>query len=78
MLAVGLFAEIEPIEDLTQMRTGLFKGGGFYLLGIQLLACVVIIAWAAVTSFIILLVSVNIFMSPKLFFDSLFVHCIIL
>ena len=57
MIAVGLFAELDPIEDLTQMRKGLFKGGGVYLLGVQILSCVTIIAWAAATSFIILEVS---------------------
>ena len=57
MLSVGLFARYEPIENTTNGRSGLFHGGGLYLFGIQLLACVVIIAWSAVVSLIILLVS---------------------
>ena len=59
MLSVGLFARYEPIENTTNGRSGLFHGGGLYLFGIQLLACVVIIAWSAVVSLIILLVSLE-------------------
>ena len=56
MIAVGLFVERDPIEDLTSGRAGLFKGGGVYLLGVQLLACVCIIAWSASTTYILLAV----------------------
>ena len=59
MLAVGLFVDIDPIEDLTQGRKGLLKGGGPYVLGVQVFACVCITAWSAIISFILLLVSNN-------------------
>lgn len=57
MVAVGLFAQKENYQDLTQGRNGLIHGGGFYLLGVQTLACVVIIAWAMAGTFLILWVS---------------------
>ena len=59
MLAVGLFAANDPIEDTTMGRDGLFHGGGMYLFGVQLLACVVVIAWSGVTTGILLLVSIS-------------------
>ena len=58
MLAVGLFAAHEPIENTTMGRSGLFHGGGFYFLGVQTLACVVITAWSAFTSAVLLVVSI--------------------
>lgn len=54
MIAVGLFVDIDTIEDVTRGRAGLFHGGGFYLLGVQLLAIVAIFAWSGITSFITL------------------------
>ena len=60
MLAVGLFAQNEPIENTTMGRSGLFHGGGFYFLGVQTLACVVITLWSGVISAILLLVSIPI------------------
>ena len=54
---VGLFVEVEPLEDLHNGQLGLFKGGGFYLIGVQTLACVCIIAWSATISFLQLFVS---------------------
>lgn len=59
MLAVGLFAAYDPIEDTTRGRYGLFHGGGMYLFGVQLLACVSVTAWSCVVSAILLLVRVN-------------------
>ena len=56
MLAVGLFAANEPIENTTMGRSGLFHGGGFYFLGVQTLACVVISAWSATVTAILLVV----------------------
>jgi len=56
MLSVGLFAAHDPIEDSTQGRNGLFHGGGMYLFGVQLLACVSVTAWSGVVSAILLLV----------------------
>ena len=57
MLAVGLFVEQDQLEDVTGGMNGLFHGGGFYLLGVQTLACVVIAAWSGAISFILLYVS---------------------
>ena len=54
---VGLFVEVDPVEKLHNGQTGLFKGGGFYSLGVQTLACVCIIAWAGAISFLQLFVS---------------------
>ncbi|WAR00244.1 AMT3-like protein [Mya arenaria] len=55
MLSVGLFAATDTIENTTQGRSGVFHGGGFYLLGVQLLAAVVITVWSGVVSAILLL-----------------------
>lgn len=57
LLAVGLFVEQDPIENLTGGSSGLFHGGGWYLLGIQTLSAVCEIAWSATTTFIMLFVS---------------------
>lgn len=54
MLAVGLFIDKDKLLNLTHGRKGLFKGGGFYLLGVQLLACVVVGVWSMSTTYIIL------------------------
>ncbi|XP_071102710.1 putative ammonium transporter 3 [Haliotis cracherodii] len=56
LLAVGLFVEQEPIENLTGGLSGLFHGGGWYLLGIQTLSAVCEIAWSATTTFILLFI----------------------
>ncbi|CAH1778550.1 unnamed protein product [Owenia fusiformis] len=55
MLAVGLFAENDTLENMTKGQSGLFRGGGFRLLGVQLLACVCIAAWSALSTLAILL-----------------------
>ena len=52
-IAVGLFAT--PTAPECEM-TGLFHGGGFKLLGIQLLGIAAILAWAAVTMTITFLI----------------------
>lgn len=57
LLSVGFFAGNETLENLTQNRYGLFHGGGFYLLGIQTLTAVCLIAWTSVTTLMILIVS---------------------
>lgn len=54
MLMVGIFANNDTFEHLTYDRAGLVHGGGFYLLGVQALASVVIAVWSAVVSFILL------------------------
>ncbi|XP_033749231.1 putative ammonium transporter 3 [Pecten maximus] len=56
MLAVGLFAENDSLENTTRGRSGVFHGGGFYLIGIQLLSVVCLITWSALTSFILLII----------------------
>ncbi|XP_060074735.1 putative ammonium transporter 3 [Ylistrum balloti] len=56
MLAVGLFAQNDSLENTTQGRSGVFHGGGFYLIGIQLLSVVCLIVWSALTSLILLVI----------------------
>ena len=56
LLSVGLFSQRFPPEDGYSRYDGLFHGGGFYLLGVQTLAAIVLIAWAAVVTFILLYV----------------------
>lgn len=51
MIAVALFMEQELTEGFAK-EYGILKGGHWRLLGVQLLACVVVIAWVAVTSFL--------------------------
>eukprot|EP00058_Branchiostoma_floridae_P020957 XP_002606447.1 hypothetical protein BRAFLDRAFT_67699 [Branchiostoma floridae] len=51
MLTVGLFLRPDRVAGLTNYA-GLIYGGGWYILGVQTLACVVIIAWAVLTSFL--------------------------
>lgn len=51
MIAVALFVEEDELEGLSDAR-GLFKGGSVKLLGVQLLACVVIVAWSAMTTWL--------------------------
>ena len=57
MLVVGLLADYDPLENITGGRAGLLKGGGPYLLGVQLLTILCIAAWSATISFILLFVS---------------------
>ena len=56
MLAVGLFAEKDLLEGFSSYA-GLFHGGGFYLLGVQLLACVCFILWSGTVTFLIIKVT---------------------
>lgn len=53
VIAVGLFAENVSLGT-TNDRTGLFIGGGWYLLGVQSLAALCLSVWGAITTFIIL------------------------
>jgi len=53
MLAVGLFMREEKQGGLNGKYVGLFHGGGWDSLGVQALATVCIMAWAAVTTLII-------------------------
>ena len=61
MIAVGLFAANDSLENTTMGRSGLFHGGGFYFLGVQTLACVVISAWSAVVTSILLVVGLSVY-----------------
>ncbi|KAK4884898.1 hypothetical protein RN001_001169 [Aquatica leii] len=54
VLAVGLFAQNPFPLDTTFGRSGLFEGGGWYLLGIQALSCVCLATWAFSISIILL------------------------
>ncbi|XP_021700161.1 putative ammonium transporter 2 isoform X1 [Aedes aegypti] len=45
VLAVGLFADNPIPLDTTNGRSGLFKGGGWYLLGVQSLSALCLICW---------------------------------
>ncbi|CAL1260813.1 unnamed protein product [Larinioides sclopetarius] len=47
MTAVGLFVEADPLLNMTGGLNGLFKGGGFYFLFVQLFACVCTASWKA-------------------------------
>lgn len=60
MIAVGLFVETDPLLNLTGGLSGLFKGGGFYFLLIQLFSCVCTALWSMSTTFILLQVSIKI------------------
>ena len=59
MLAVGLFAEKDLLEGFSSYA-GLFRGGGFYLLGVQLLACVCCIVWSGSLTFLLIKVILSI------------------
>ena len=56
MIAVGLFAEKDLLEGFSA-HAGLFHGGGFYLLGVQFLACVCCTLWSGTTTFLIIKVA---------------------
>ena len=56
LLSVGLFSQRFPPEDGYSRHDGLLHGGGLYLLGVQTLAAVVLISWAALVTFILLFV----------------------
>ncbi|XP_067130463.1 putative ammonium transporter 3 [Centruroides vittatus] len=56
MISIGLFVEEDLLLKLSQGQSGLFRGGGFRLLGVQVLAIVVIGIWSAVTTFLLLFV----------------------
>ncbi|KAK8761838.1 hypothetical protein V5799_026891 [Amblyomma americanum] len=54
MLAVGLFVERDSLLRLSRGGAGVFRGGGFYLLGVQALAVLTISAWSCLSTYIIL------------------------
>ena len=56
-LSVGLFTVNEPYSTtntLTRGQSGLFKGGGLRLLGVQLLAVISVAIWSGVTTWMLL------------------------
>ncbi|XP_012261470.2 putative ammonium transporter 2 isoform X5 [Athalia rosae] len=54
VLAVGLFAGNPLPLNTTNGRTGLFKGGGWYLFGVQCLSGLCLGSWSFLTSIILL------------------------
>uniref|UniRef100_A0A8D8GPY1 Ammonium transporter n=4 Tax=Culex pipiens TaxID=7175 RepID=A0A8D8GPY1_CULPI len=54
VLAVGLFASNPVPLELTNGRTGLFKGGGWDLLGIQALSVVCLSVWGFCATYLLL------------------------
>lgn len=54
VLAVGLFADNPVPLGTTSGRKGLFRGGGWYLLGVQALEVVSLLIWGLLTTFFVL------------------------
>ncbi|XP_059062585.1 putative ammonium transporter 2 [Achroia grisella] len=54
VIAVGLFADNPIPLETTNGRSGLFKGGGWYLLGVQTLTAVCLMTWAVVVTMALL------------------------
>lgn len=54
VIAVGLFADNPIPLDTTSGRKGLFKGGGWYLLGIQSLSALCLTCWGVCSTFALL------------------------
>ncbi|RLU23151.1 hypothetical protein DMN91_005429 [Ooceraea biroi] len=54
VVAIGLFADNPYPLDTTSGRKGLFKGGGWYLLGVQSLSALCLSAWSFISSIILL------------------------
>lgn len=56
VIAVGLFADNPIPMDTTKGRSGLFKGGGWYLLGVQALSALCLVCWGVCSTFLLLYV----------------------
>ncbi|XP_026316327.1 putative ammonium transporter 3 [Hyposmocoma kahamanoa] len=54
VIAVGLFADNPIPMDTTNGRSGLFKGGGWYLLGVQTLTGICLMTWGALVTMALL------------------------
>ncbi|XP_055687031.1 putative ammonium transporter 3 [Lutzomyia longipalpis] len=54
VIAVGLFADNPIPLTTTNGRSGLFKGGGWYLLGVQCLAALCLCVWGVLSTFLLL------------------------
>ncbi|XP_048589128.1 putative ammonium transporter 3 isoform X2 [Nematostella vectensis] len=52
LIAVGLFAEKDTLEGRFSNSYGVFKGGPWRFLGVQLLLIVAVVSWGAVTTFL--------------------------
>lgn len=59
VLAVGLFADNPQPLTTTSGRSGLFKGGGWELLGVQALAVSCLMAWSVLSTALILWVIIH-------------------
>ncbi|EDO47038.1 predicted protein, partial [Nematostella vectensis] len=55
LVSVGFFTEVDNLEHFSTIN-GVLKGGNGWLLGIQLLTVVALIAWSAAVSFILLMI----------------------
>ena len=56
MMVVGIFGKKDELEGFLKYD-GLIHGGGFYLLGVQILACVCFMIWAGTITFTLIYVS---------------------
>lgn len=54
VLAVGLFADNPVPLETTNGRSGFFKGGGWYLLGVQSLSALCLTCWGLCSTFCLL------------------------
>ncbi|XP_045508309.1 putative ammonium transporter 2 [Colias croceus] len=54
VVAVGLFADNPIPMETTNGRSGLFKGGGWYLLGVQTLTALCLMLWGALVTMALL------------------------
>uniref|UniRef100_A0A1I8JUR3 Ammonium transporter AmtB-like domain-containing protein n=1 Tax=Anopheles funestus TaxID=62324 RepID=A0A1I8JUR3_ANOFN len=54
VLAVGFFADNPLRMDTTSGRSGLFKGGGWYMLGVQSLSALCLACWGVCSTFVLL------------------------
>ena len=71
MMVVGIFGKKDELEGFLQYD-GLLHGGGFYLLGVQILACVCFMIWAGTITFTLIYVSnaLSLYGSQNVFFQS--------
>ena len=56
MMVVGIFGKKDELEGFLQYD-GLLHGGEFYLLGVQILACICFMIWAGTITFTLIYVS---------------------
>lgn len=54
VVSVGLFADDPKPLETTSGRTGLFKGGGWYLLGVQCLTAFCLLCWGILSTGLLL------------------------